>query len=151
MTYSYLNYSDDYDLDVVASTSSGGSTKRQLVFNKRKVIVESKIRVKGSLIKPYVYHQKVIGKSFSIVEASSSYHGSIGLTGIKPIKGSLIEKTATPYGVTGTSKLGVMEKVLVTGKKEYTELKRVLNKYLSSSDIQEGYVKLITSYPLKSE
>lgn len=149
MTFSYLNYSDDYDLDVVASSSSAGS--RKIVFNKRKVIVESKIRVKGLMIKPYEHHQKVIGKAFLTVEASSSYHGSIGITSKNPIKGSLLEKTATPYGVKGTSKLGITEKVLVKGKKEYTELKRILNKYLSNSDMQEGYVKLITSYPLKSE
>lgn len=147
MTYSHLNYSDDYDLDVVAS--SGG--KRKLVFNKRKVVVESKVRLRGSLIKPYVGHLKVNGKSFSTVQVLSSYQGSIGITTVNPIKGSLTAKTATPYGVTGTSKQGVSEKVLIKGQKEYTELKRVLNKYISGieNSVVDGYVKLITSYPFK--
>ena len=146
MTYSHLNYSDDYDLDVVAS--SGG---RKLVFNKRKVVVESKVRVKGSLIRPYVYPLKVFGKTFSTVQVLSSYQGSIGITVPNKIKGSLLEKTATNYGVTGTSKQGVSEKVLIKGQKEYTELKRVLNKYISGieNSVVDGYVKLITSYPFK--
>lgn len=149
MTYSHLNYSDDYDLDVIVSTTSVG---RKIVFNKRKVVVESKVRVKGSLLRPYVYPLKVTGKTFSVVEVSSSYHGSIGITIPTTIIGSLITETSSKYTVKGTSKIGVSEKVYIKGQKDYTSIIGVLNKYISNNSepsIIEGYTKLITSYPSK--
>lgn len=148
MTFSYLNYSDDYDLDITVSDTTLG---KKFIFNEQRIKIESKIKVRGSIIAPYQYCLKVIGKTFSTVQLLCSYHGSIGITNMNNIKGSLINQTSTQYGVKGTLKLSVSEKVLVKGKKDYTSLIGVLNKYISNteSSIIEGYTKIITSYPFK--
>ena len=127
MPYSYLNYSDDYILDEIPASPNVNKSGRKFYVADTKQI---------NLVVP-IAGRLVIGESYSFsasaqlskpVENSVIYSGINTLSLNTEIKGTISNKVESEHFVTGRNRMIITEGVEVTGKKDFDNVIRKLEK-----------------------
>ena len=131
MTYSHLNYSDDYDLDVVASTTPSGG--KILHFTPTRHKLDLSVRIQGQLLAESVSSSVIFGSVICpIITENCTYHGQIGLTESYNVDGKSSYLTESVYPTHGKMSEPTVVEMLVEGKKDYTKVITYLEEFIKT-------------------
>lgn len=130
MTFSHLNYSDDYDLDVVvvSSTTTAG---RKFIFSQTRHKIEIPIKVMGSMVVETAYKGSLFGTMKSPVNSlQTAYSGKIGITEAIPVNGKSLYSIESVCQANGKMMQPTDIKMLVEGKKDFTKVVSMLEEFI---------------------
>ncbi|MDC4218593.1 MAG: hypothetical protein MT336_05645 [Candidatus Nitrosopumilus limneticus] len=127
MSYSYLNFSDDYDLDVIPSTTS--STGKKLIIFPHVEHVKQVITVQGRTKYP-LNRNKILVKGTAFESSSQviTYKAIINTIQKSTITGSTSRNVTSKATIIGSKLNKISESILIKGKKDYIQVINQLEK-----------------------
>lgn len=127
MTYSYLNFSDDYDLDVVPSTTT--NTGKKLIIFPHVEHVKQVIIVQGRTKYP-LNRNKITAKgtAFESLSQIITYKAIINTIQKSTITGSTSRNITSKAIIIGSKLNKISESILIKGKKDYIQVINQLEK-----------------------
>jgi len=129
MVYSYLNYSDDYVLDVVASEDSTGGKK--FLFVGERVPTELSIPIRGEMKYNLQEYEIIASVKLKLpVTMEADYSGIKILHLDTKIEGKGSIPIQESHNVIGKNSITVLENILIEGRKDYTEFIKKLNELI---------------------
>ena len=135
MPYSYLSYSDDYNLDVTPTVEKTG--KKFISFPETQHI-QGTIQLRGTTRLPVDSEQIVVRASaYENTTQAVSYKGVVNsMHTIHTVKGSGSRNVKSKAQFIGSKSKNISESVMIKGKKDYIVL---INKIKQVLDLQEDY------------
>ena len=135
MPYSYLSYSDDYNLDVTPTVEKTG--KKFISFPETQHI-QGTIQLRGTTRLP-VDSEKIVvrASAYENTTQAVSYKGVVNsMHTIHTVKGSGSRNVKSKAMFIGSKSKTISESVMIKGKKDYVVL---INKIQQVLDLQEDY------------
>ena len=135
MPYSYLSYSDDYNLDVTPTVEKTG--KKFISFPETQHI-QGTIQLRGTTRLPVDSEQIIVRASaYENTTQAVSYKGVVNsMHTIHTVKGSGSRNVKSKAMFIGSKSKTISESVMIKGKKDYVVL---INKIQQVLDLQEDY------------